>query len=163
MRFRAAVFTVSDSRSSGAAEDRGGPAVVEKLALCEAAPVHREIVPDDAERIRAAVQAWIGRVDLIITTGGTGVALRDVTPEALAPLIEKALPGFGEVMRLNAFARTPTSVLSRGGAGTAGATLIVWLPGSPKAVTECLTWLAPAIRHACRALRGDAGHGGNCG
>lgn len=161
MRYRAAVFTISDSRSAGAAEDQGGPAVVEKLPLCEATPVHRQIVPDDVEQIRAAVQAWIGRVDLIVTTGGTGVAPRDMTPEALAPLIEKSLPGFGEVMRLNAFEKTPTSVLSRGGAGTAGGTLLVWLPGSPKAVSECLTWLAPAIRHACRALRGDAGHGGN--
>lgn len=157
MLYRAVVLTVSDSRSAGAARDRGGPAVIDQLPELDAALVHREIVPDEIDAIQEAVCTWLGRCDLLITTGGTGVAPRDVTPEALEPMIEKALPGFGEVMRLRAFERLPTSIVARSGAGVAGGTLIIWLPGAPKAVTECLTWLTPAIKHVCDLLRGGTG------
>lgn len=158
MPLRAVVITISDRCARGAAVDQSGPAVIERLSELDAALVHREVVPDEIDEIRRVVGAWIGRADVIVSTGGTGAAPRDVTPEALAPLIERPLPGFGEVMRLRGFDALPTSILSRGGAGTAGATLIVWLPGSPRAVKECLGWLATAIRHACRLLRGDDVH-----
>lgn len=158
MPYRAAVITVSDRCARGEAEDRSGPAIIERLADLDAQLVHRECVPDEIERVRAAAGTWLGRCDLLVTTGGTGVSPRDVTPEALRPLVERELPGFGEVMRLRAFERAPTSVISRGGAGVSGRTLLVWLPGAPKAATECLEWLAPAIRHVCSLLRGEPVH-----
>lgn len=158
MPFRTVVLTISDSRSRGDAEDRSGPAITEQLSLLDAALVHRQIVPDEVEAIRTAVRTWLGRADLILATGGTGVAARDVTPEAVAPLIERPLPGFGEAMRLHGFAGNPLTILSRGGAGVIGTTLVVWLPGSVKAASECVTWLAPAIKHACGLLRGETRH-----
>lgn len=158
MQIRTAVFTISDRCARGQAEDRSGPAIIERLPDLDATLVHREVVPDEVSSIRAALQGWIGRCELIVSTGGTGIAARDVTPEAVSPLLDRPLPGFGETMRLRAFERLPTSILSRGGAGVAGSTLIVWLPGSTKAVRECLEWLEPAIRHACRQLAGDTGH-----
>ncbi|MCG3128590.1 MAG: Molybdopterin adenylyltransferase [Phycisphaerae bacterium] len=159
MPLRTAVLTISDSRSRGEKPDLGGPAVVDMLAALDAVLVHRDVVPDEVGTIRAAVEAWLGRCDLIVTTGGTGVAPRDVTPDALGPLIERSLPGFGEVMRLRGFEANPLSVASRSGAGIARGTLVLWLPGSPRGVRECLEWLAPAIRHVAALLHGtDAGH-----
>ncbi|MEP0848158.1 MAG: MogA/MoaB family molybdenum cofactor biosynthesis protein [Phycisphaerae bacterium] len=158
MTHRAVVITVSDRCSRGEAADHSGPQIIERLADLDAQLVHRECIPDDAETIRRTAQTWIGRCDVLLLTGGTGIAPRDVTPDALRPLIERELPGFGEVMRQRAFERTPTSVLSRAGAGVCGQTLLVWMPGSPRAVSECVEWLTPAIRHACRQLAGDAAH-----
>lgn len=158
MPIRAAVITISDRCAAGQAEDRSGPAIIERLPDLDAALVHRETIPDDLPRIQALVKSWINRCDLLVTTGGTGVAPRDVTPEAIQPLVERPLPGFGEIMRTKAFDRTPMSIVSRGGAGLAGQTLILWLPGSPKAVKECLEWLGPAIRHACEFLAGRKPH-----
>lgn len=155
---RAVVITISDRCSTGEREDRSGPAIIELLEELEATLIHRQVVPDDAERIRDAVARWIDRCELVVTTGGTGLAPRDVTPEALDPLIERRLPGFGEAMRMPFFERQPLSIISRGGAGVAGRTLILWLPGSPAAVRECLEVLAPAIRHACGYLRGQPPH-----
>jgi len=155
---RAVVITISDRCSAGRAVDRSGPAIIERLAELEAHLVHRQIIPDDLDAIRRVVQEWLGRCDVILTTGGTGVSARDVTPEAIRPLIEKELRGFGEIMRLRGYEQTPTSILSRGGAGLAAGTLVVWLPGSPKAVRECLDWLAPAIKHACVLGRGGTAH-----
>lgn len=159
MPIRTVVLTISDSRSRGEAPDLGGPTAIEMLALFDGALVHRAIIPDEIAPIRAAVETWLGRCDLILTTGGTGVAPRDVTPDAIAPLIERSLPGFGEVMRLRAFDDKPLSIASRGGAGIARDTLILWLPGSPNGVRECLVWLAPALKHVCTLLRGgESGH-----
>ncbi|MFO0840488.1 MAG: MogA/MoaB family molybdenum cofactor biosynthesis protein [Phycisphaerae bacterium] len=155
---RAVVITVSDRCSRGEVEDRSGPVALEHLQALDAACIHREIVPDDVERIRAAVRNWVGRCELIVTSGGTGLAQRDVTPEAIEPLIERRLPGFGEAMRIQTFRKTPLSILSRGGGGVARSTLVIWIPGSPKAVAECLEALTPAIRHACQFLRGDRPH-----
>ncbi len=155
---RAVVITVSDRSSSGQREDRSGPAIIAELPALDATLVHREIVPDEIDAIRRGVQQWLGRCELAITTGGTGVDARDVTPDALRPLIERDLPGFGEVMRMRAFDRIATSILSRGGAGIAQRTLVIWLPGSPRAVKECLEWLAPAIRETCKFLRGEKPH-----
>lgn len=158
MTNRAVVITVSDRCAAGQAVDKSGPAIVEQLAGLDASLVHRETLPDEVPQIRRVVQAWLNRCDLILTTGGTGVALRDITPEAILPLIERPLPGFGEIMRSLGYQRTPMSILSRSGAGTTGRTLVVWLPGSPKAVQECLEWLSPAVRHACQLLRGETPH-----
>lgn len=158
MSNRAVVITISDRCSSGAAEDRSGPALIELLPLVDGQLVHREIVPDDAARIAGLVRTWVGRCELILTTGGTGVAKRDVTPEALTPLIERALPGFGELMRIKGYDATPLSIVSRSGAGLIGNTLVVWLPGSTQAVRECLRLLAPGLRHVCEFARGDHPH-----
>lgn len=155
---RAVVITISDRCAAGQAADESGPAIIERLGGLDASVVHREIIPDDIDRIRATVETWLGRVQLVVTTGGTGVAPRDVTPEAVVPLIDRPLPGFGEVMRMRGFERTKLSITSRGGAGIAQGTLVVWLPGSPRAVRECLEWLGPAIRHVCEFLRGAKPH-----
>lgn len=158
MRNRAVVMTISDRCAAGQAVDRSGPVLVDQLVALDADVVHREVLPDEIERIRRAVSTWIDRCDLILTTGGTGIAERDVTPEAVSPLIQRMLPGFGEVMRLRAFDRTPMSILSRSGAGISGKTLIIWLPGAPRAVSECMEWLTPAIGHVCAFLRGERPH-----
>jgi len=155
---RAVVITISDRCYRGDAVDRSGPAIADLLPALDARLVHRQIVPDEEAAIRQAVSDWIGRCELILTTGGTGIAERDVTPEAIRPLLERDLPGFGEAMRMRAFDQTPTSIISRGGAGVARNTLIVWLPGSPQAVRECLDALAPAIRHVCAFLRDARPH-----
>ena len=159
MSYRTVVLTFSDSRSRAEAEDLSGPAVIDQLPLFDGHLIHRDIIPDEIEQIRSAVRLWLSRSDVILTTGGTGVAPRDVTPEAVEPLIDRPLPGFGEIMRTRAYEASPLSIVSRGGAGVAGSTLIVWLPGSVKAVRECLTWLAPSVRHVCQLLRGEpSGH-----
>lgn len=155
---RAVVLTISDRCSSGDAVDRSGPALIETLPQLDAHLIHRETIPDDPDQIRHVAGTWIGRCELLLTTGGTGPAARDTTPDALAPLIERNLPGFGELMRMRGAERTPLAIVSRSGAGLAIGTLVVWLPGSPKAVRECIEWLAPAIRHVCQFLRGDKPH-----
>lgn len=157
-RNRAVVLTISDRCARGDAVDRSGPELIEALPLLDAKLIHREVLPDEPERIRAAARAWISRCELLLATGGTGVAERDVTPEALAPLIERSLPGFGEAMRMRGFERQPLSIVSRGGAGLAGRTLLIWLPGSPRAVHECIDWIAPAVRHVAAFLRRDPPH-----
>lgn len=148
----AIVLTISDSRSKGLAEDRSGPAAEAALASLGLITFERAIVPDNSEQIRSAVLGWTGRVALIVTTGGTGIGDRDVTPEAVEPLFEKRLPGFGEIMRTGSFGKTPLSIISRGGAGIIGRTLVVMLPGSPKGVEDCLTLLGPAIGHVLKVL-----------
>ena len=133
---RAVVVTISDRCSAGDAIDRSGPEIVDCLPLVAGRLIHRETIPDDIERIREVAERWLGRTELLITTGGTGIAERDVTPEAFAPLIEKHLPGFGEVMRLKAYERLPLAIISRAGAGVARQTLVIWPPGSTRAVRE---------------------------
>lgn len=158
MKNRAVVLTISDRCARGEAKDVSGPAIVECLPELDAGLVHQAVVPDELEQIRAAVQAWLGRCEIILTTGGTGIAPEDVTPEAVAPLIDRHLPGFGEAMRLSAFPGVPYAIIGRGGAGIAQNTLVVWLPGSPRAIRECLEPLAPAIRHVAEFLRGRRPH-----
>ncbi len=155
---RAVVVTISDRCSAGDAVDRSGPEIVDCLPQVAGRLIHRETIPDDVDRIREVAERWLGRTEMLITTGGTGIAERDVTPEAFAPLIEKQLPGFGELMRLKAYERLPLSIISRAGAGVARQTLVIWLPGSTRAVRECLEWLAPAIRHSCDFLAGRKPH-----
>ncbi len=148
----AAIITISDSRSSGGNTDVSGDVAAECVSGLGFQITHSQIIPDDAAIIAETVSKLLGAARLILTTGGTGIGPRDVTPEALRSLIERELPGFGEIMRTGTFAKTPLSILSRGGAGVAGGSLIVMLPGSPKGVRECLDLIGPAIKHAVKVL-----------
>lgn len=151
----AAVITVSDSRFKGGAPDTGGPLAEEELRALGFEVTRRQVVPDEISAIRGAVSACRDAVDVIVTTGGTGVAPRDVTPEAVTPLCDRLLPGFGEIMRTGSFSKTPLSIISRGGAGVIGRTLVVMLPGSPKGVKDCLQLVGPAMKHVVKALAGQ--------
>ncbi len=148
----AAVLTISDSRSRGEADDLSGPAAAEILLDMGLDVSCRKTIPDELAAIQAEIRLLIDRVTLVITTGGTGIADRDVTPEAVSPLFDKTLPGFGEMMRTGSFSKTPLSIISRSGAGVAGRTLIVMLPGSPRAVRDGLALLGPAIKHVLKFL-----------
>jgi molybdopterin adenylyltransferase len=155
-------ITVSDRASAGIYEDRSGPEI-ERL-LREALGVDVEciaaIVPDEAPLISAKLREFadVAACDLVITTGGTGITVRDVTPEATRTVLDRELPGFGEAMRMQSLARVPTAILSRATAGTRGRSLIVNLPGKPAAVRECLEILTPAIREGLAHLGGDDPH-----
>ncbi|HEX3624069.1 MAG TPA: molybdopterin adenylyltransferase [Verrucomicrobiae bacterium] len=155
-------ITISDRASAGIYEDRSGPEI-EKV-LCEflgsGVKFETALVPDEIPQISTALRKFADetRCDLVVTTGGTGIASRDVTPEATRPILEKELPGFGEAMRMQSLAKVKTAILSRALAGTRGRTLIINLPGKPTAVRECLEILAPAIREAVAHLRGDDPH-----
>lgn len=151
----AAVITVSDSRSAGAAADTSGPVAIELLAQLGVDVVDRRTIPDDAKLIADTVGSMTGRVALIVTTGGTGIGPRDVTPEALRPLFERELPGFGEIMRTGSYSKTPLSIISRGGAGVIGRMLVVMLPGSPRGVRECLELIGPAVKHVLQFLSSE--------
>jgi molybdopterin adenylyltransferase len=155
----AAVFTVSDSSHAGTRHDASGPAVrarLEELGWT----VSGEIIPDDADWIarRLAETADKGEVAVIFTTGGTGVALRDVTPEATKSVIEREIPGIGEWMRINGRSSTKMSILSRGVAGTRGRTLIVNLPGSPRGAVESLNAIMDVVPHVIDLLSGNTEH-----
>ena len=152
---RAQVVTVSDRSHAGLREDNSGPLLASLLADLgfEVGPV--VVVPDEVEAIRAAVRAATGAAyDLVVTTGGTGLAPRDVTPEAIRPLLDRDVPGLGEALRQQGRDRLPTTILSRSLAGTVGRTLVVALPGSTGAVRDGVAVLAPVVGHALDQLRG---------
>jgi molybdopterin adenylyltransferase len=155
-------ITVSDRASAGIYEDRSGPEIEKVLRefLGGAVKFESVLVPDEIPLISAALTKFADEMkcDLVVTTGGTGIASRDVTPEATRPILEKELPGFGEAMRMQSLAKVKTAILSRALAGTRGKTLIINLPGKPSAVRECLEILAPAIREAVAHLRGGDPH-----
>jgi molybdopterin adenylyltransferase len=155
-------ITISDRASAGIYEDRSGPEIENVLRdfLGSAIKFETAIVPDKIPLISSALGKFADEMkcDLVVTTGGTGIAARDVTPEATRPILEKELPGFGEAMRMQSLAKVKTAILSRALAGTRGKTLIINLPGKPSAVRECLEILAPAIREALAHLRGDDPH-----
>ena len=155
-------ITVSDRASAGIYEDRSGPEIEGILGgfFGGAAEFESAVVPDEADLISAALKKFADglKCDLIVTTGGTGISARDVTPEATRAVLEKELSGFGEIMRMQSFAKVRTAILSRAVAGTRGRTLIVNLPGKPSAVRECLEILAPAIREGIAHLRGEDPH-----
>ncbi len=151
-------LTASDRASAGVYRDLSGPAIEESLASIfpgEPLVYAARLLPDDRAGLeRALIElAEVERCDLVLTTGGTGPTPRDVTPEATRAVIEREFPGFGEIMRVKSFDIAPTAILSRGTAGLRGRTLIVNLPGSPKAVRECLDILGPALRDCLEHLR----------
>ena len=155
-------LTISDRASAGIYADKSGPEIENVLRefLGDGAQFESLIVPDEVPQISAALKKFADdlKCDMVVTTGGTGISPRDVTPEATRAVLEKELPGFGEIMRMQSFAKVKTAVLSRAVAGTRGATLIINLPGKPSAVRECLEILTPAIVEGLAHLRGDDPH-----
>jgi len=155
-------ITISDRASAGVYADRSGPEIESALREVLGAEVQflAAIVPDEVELISAKLRELADQAscDLIVTTGGTGISARDVTPEATRAVLEKELPGFGEAMRMQSLAKVKTAILSRATAGTRGRSLIVNLPGKPAAVRECLEILAPAIREGIAHLLGEDPH-----
>jgi len=158
-------ITVSDRAHAGVYADQSGPEIEAALREVFGSQTRFEvmIIPDQREQIASQLKhmADVKGCDLIVTTGGTGVSSRDVTPEATRDVLEKELPGFGEVMRMKSMEIVKTAILSRATAGTRGASLIVNLPGKPKAVRECLDILAPAIVEGMSHLQGKDPHTNN--
>ncbi len=149
---RAAVLTVSDGVTAGTREDLSGDLLAERLAGAGFDLGERRTVPDDADAIEDALRELAGGADLVLTTGGTGFAPRDVTPEATARVVERATPGLDEHMRAVSIAVSPHGMLSRGRSGIAGSALIVNFPGSPKACAELFDAVAPALDHGLKLL-----------
>lgn len=150
----AAVLTVSDGVHEGTREDRSGDTLAELLAAAGFA-VARRVVPDDAPTITTAIVELAGEAVVVLTTGGTGFAPRDVTPEATRAAIEREAPGIAEAIRADALSRTPHALLSRGVAGLRGVTLVVNLPGSPGGCRDGFAVLAPALVHGVELASGD--------
>lgn len=149
------VLTISDSSAAGKREDVSGEHIRELVAQLEDAQVvASKIVPDEQDQIAETLRAWSDQqhLNLILTTGGTGLAPRDVTPEATLSVIEREAPGIAEALRAISLKYTPMAMLSRGIAGTRRRTLIINLPGSPKAVRECLEYALPVLPHAINLL-----------
>ncbi|HZN22433.1 MAG TPA: MogA/MoaB family molybdenum cofactor biosynthesis protein [Gaiellaceae bacterium] len=151
---RAAVLTVSDGVHAGEREDASGD-LLEGLLRGDGFDVVRRVVPDERETIAAAIAELAHESLLVLTTGGTGFAPRDVTPEATASVIERQAPGIAEAIRSDALERTPHALLSRGLAGLKGATLVVNLPGSPGGCRDGFAVLQPALRHGLELAAGD--------
>jgi molybdopterin adenylyltransferase len=156
MEIRAAVITVSDACSRGERADASGEALVQSLSELGAEIVVREVLSDDLDPLRERLRELADRPDinLIVTTGGTGVAPRDNTPEATRAVIEREVPGIAEAMRMETLKQTPTAALSRGVCGIRSGTLIVNLPGSPKGVRECFAVIKPLLPHALALIAG---------
>lgn len=157
MTIRIGILTLSDRSARGEREDESGPALA-RLVRDRGWSVNKEaILPDEDSQIRATLIAWVesGEVDLILTTGGSGFAPRDVTPEATRAVIDREAPGLAEAMRAASLQITPHAMLSRIVAGVRGRTLIVNLPGSPKGAVENLQVILPVLPHAVQLLRGD--------
>ncbi|MHB1745407.1 MAG: MogA/MoaB family molybdenum cofactor biosynthesis protein [Acidobacteriaceae bacterium] len=154
----AIVITVSDSCFQGLRVDRSGPEVAVRLRQAGFTVDGNLIVPDDRERIAAEIREQAGRARLVVTTGGTGIALRDVTPEATRQVCDRILDGFGEHMRREGLKDTPFAPMSRAVSGTLGTTLIVNVPGSPRAAVASVEAILPLIQHALALLSGDTEH-----
>jgi molybdopterin adenylyltransferase len=160
-RMKIGRITISDRASAGIYEDRSGPEIENMLQEFFANMTFESvIVPDEADLIASVLKHFVDELkcELVVTTGGTGISARDVTPEATRAVLEKELPGFGEIMRAQSFAKVKKAILSRAVSGTRGKSLIVNLPGKPSAVRECLEILAPAIREGLAHLHGEDPH-----
>jgi molybdopterin adenylyltransferase len=156
IQIRAAVITVSDRCARGESEDVSGAALAELLKDAGAELVAREILSDDLEPLAAALRSYAERddINLVMTTGGTGLSPRDNTPEATRAVIEREVPGLAEAMRAETLKKTPTAMLSRGLCGTRSGALVVNLPGSPKGVRECFAVIRPVLAHAVALVAG---------
>jgi molybdenum cofactor synthesis domain-containing protein len=154
----AAVLTISDRVSRGDADDRSGD-LLDELLRADGHAVERRVVPDEADEIAAAIEELATDADVVLTTGGTGLTPRDVTPEATRTVLTREAPGIAEALRADSIARTPHGLLSRGIAGVVGQTLVVNLPGSPGGCRDGYAVLRPALDHAVSLLHDDhTGH-----
>ncbi|HMK55642.1 MAG TPA: MogA/MoaB family molybdenum cofactor biosynthesis protein [Dissulfurispiraceae bacterium] len=156
MTITVAVLTLSDKGSKGERADESGPAIADMLKGIGEVRFY-DILPDERDLIKERLIFYCGKVDLILTTGGTGLAPRDVTPEATLDVIEREVPGMAEAMRSEGLKKTRNAMLSRAVAGVRGETLIVNLPGSPRAVRENLAVIIDALPHAIEKIKGDPG------
>ena len=162
---RAAVLTVSDRSARGEREDESGPVLAELLREAGATVVAQEVISDELEPLAGRLRelADRGDVNLVMTTGGTGLAPRDNTPEATRAVVEREVPGLAEAMRAETLRQTPTAMLSRAVCGTRSGALVVNLPGSPKGVRECFAVIRPVLAHAVAQLAGRDHGGGDEG
>ena len=160
--FTVGILTISDKGSRGERQDRSGEAIREVLSGADVSISGYDIVPDEKDLIIEKLVNWADddNLDVVITTGGTGLTPRDVTPEATLAVVDRIVPGFAEAMRAESLKKTPHAMLSRSVAGTRGKCLIINLPGSPKAVRECLQVILPALPHAVETLKDQAGECG---
>jgi molybdopterin adenylyltransferase len=155
MQIQAGILTISDRAAAGSYQDLGGPALKAVVLDYGWSVRAQALVPDEKAQIQGAIRAQIASgCQLILTTGGTGVSSRDVTPEAVRELAVRELPGFGEIMRQRSFALTPNAILSRSLAAVVDGALVVCLPGKPAAAVQCLGFVATAIPHGLEVLRG---------
>src|SRR5487761_586464 len=159
MSISVAILTISDGVSAGVREDLSKSAIEESIRVMDCNILYRAVAPDEEDKIAAKLKEWcdVNRVDLVLTTGGTGFAPRDVTPEAMRLVVEREVPGLGEAMRAATLAAVPTSMLSRAVAGIRNRTLIVNLPGSPKGCGECLEVILPVLPHGISLLKSESG------
>lgn len=153
------MLTVSDRAAEGSREDRSGPAVARRLDDAGFEVVHADVVPDEAPRITEALRRLAAEARLVVSTGGTGLAPRDVTPEATREVVDREVPGLAEAMRAAGRASTPLADLSRGVVGSIGSTLVVNLPGSERAALENLEAIVEALPHALDVLASEGEHG----
>ena len=156
--FTVGILTISDKGSRGERQDKSGEAIREVLTGMGVSIVNYDMVPDEKDLIIEKLREWADKddLDVVVTTGGTGLTPRDITPEATLAVVDRIVPGFAEAMRAESLKKTPHAMLSRAVVGTRGKCLIVNLPGSPKAVRECLEVILPALPHAVETLRGQA-------
>ena len=160
--FTVGILTISDKGSRGERQDKSGEAIREILSGIDVRIVNYDIIPDEKELIAQELISWAdeNNLDVILTTGGTGLTPRDITPEATLAVVDRIVPGFAEAMRAESLKKTPMAMLSRAVVGTRGKCLIINLPGSPKAVRECLQVILPVMPHAVETLKGQAGECG---
>jgi len=154
MQILCGIITVSDRASRGEYEDLGGPALKEAINRNGWKLVAESVVPDERRDIQRAIREHIAQgAQLVLTTGGTGVARRDVTPEAVQEIADREIPGFGEAMRMKSLAITPNAILSRGLGAVVGQTLVLCLPGKPAGAVECLGFVVGALPHCVKVLQ----------
>lgn len=152
------ILTISDRCSQGTREDLSGPRIRALLPADDCRVVEAAVVPDEGEAIRSTLRAWAERCDVVITTGGTGLGPRDVTPEATRSVLERECPGIAEAIRAAGYQKTPFAILSRGLAGTIGSCLVVNLPGSIKGVEDGMAVLLPVLAHAVEVIQTGGRH-----